>query len=97
MFGPTGGFLIGYIALALIVGLGAKSDKISTFVITFLAGEAILYALGCIWFIKMTGNPMSVALTACVLPFIPGDIVKGVLAYIVKRRIVKSGYALIQQ
>lgn len=94
VFGPTGGFLIGYIALAFIVGLSARSEKASAFAIAFVLGEAVLYALGCFWFIKMTGNPMSVALTACVLPFIPGDIVKGVLAYIVKKRIDKSGFGL---
>lgn len=94
VFGPTGGFLIGYIVLALVMGLAAKKDGIPVFAVAFLVGEALLYVLGCIWFIKMTGNPASVALTACVLPFIPGDIVKGILAYIVKVRIVKAGYNL---
>ncbi|MBO4505250.1 MAG: biotin transporter BioY [Lachnospiraceae bacterium] len=93
--GPTGGYLIGYIPLALITGLfihlNAKlpsSDKKAAGailprliqVLGMLLGTAVLYALGTAWFCILMDCTVSYALGLCVLPFIPGDLIKILIA-----------------
>ena len=86
--GPTGGFLIGYIFLALCTGL-YKDKNLNYFIAVFL-GEVILYSFGMIWFIISTNSSLSVAFISCVLPFIPGDIIKIILARTICIRIEKT-------
>lgn len=95
VFGPTGGFLIGYILLALMAGISVtqESHPIANYVIFTLIGEVLLYALGCIWFIFQAGSNIQTALMACVIPFIPGDIVKMILAYLVASRLRRFSIA----
>lgn len=91
VFGPTGGFLIGYILLALCAGLstGKTEHPIRNYIIFTLLGEVLLYALGSAWFIIQAGSNIQTALMACVVPFLPGDAVKMVLAYVVAGRLRK--------
>lgn len=80
--GPTGGFLIGYPALAAICGISAKfhikkaAGRAAVLTGLCVAGNTILYALGTAWFCMLTGSALTTALTVCVLPFLPGDAVK---------------------
>ena len=45
-----------------------------------LIGTLVLYTFGTIWFMVSTGTPVGAALELCVIPFIPGDLVKIVMA-----------------
>jgi biotin transport system substrate-specific component len=76
--GPTGGFIIGYIAAAFIVGLFySRSNKTSALVVGILAGLTACYAFGTFWFIYITGTySLEAALLLCVIPFLPGDALK---------------------
>jgi biotin transport system substrate-specific component len=89
VFGPTGGFLIGYIFLALLAGIGGarEKNKIANYILFTLIGEVLLYAFGSAWFIFQAGSNVQTALLSCVVPFIPGDILKMILAYFVASRI----------
>lgn len=93
--GPTGGFLIGYIALAFCAGLARDFSKngslgsIASYVAFVLLGELILYAAGVMYFITLTKASLATALFACVFPFIFGDAVKMLAAYLVGERIAK--------
>ena len=89
VFGPTGGFLIGYIALAFFAGLAAKESEhpVRNYILFTVIGEVVLYALGSAWFIFQAGSNIQTALMACVVPFLPGDAVKMVLAYLVAGRL----------
>ncbi len=80
--GPTGGYLIGYILLALMSGLAIRlfKRKVIPAVIGMIAATAVLYAFGTIWFIHQTGFTLGKALTVCVYPFIPFDLIKIVIA-----------------
>lgn len=91
VFGPTGGFLIGYIALAFFAGLATKESKhpVRNYILFTVIGEVVLYALGSAWFIFQAGSNIQTALMACVVPFLPGDAVKMVLAYLVAGRLKK--------
>ena len=79
--GPTGGFLIGYLPMALLAGLAVDHSK--NRVVQFLGmalGGAVCYAFGTAWFCVQAQADLQKALAVCVLPFIPWDILKAVLA-----------------
>lgn len=89
LLGPTGGYLIGYLPLALVTGfLGQKLcagrkalGKTGALVLAMAVGTVVLYALGTAWFMAMTGTPLAGAMLGCVVPFLPGDAAKiGVVA-----------------
>ncbi len=89
LMGPTGGFIIGYAAGALAAGLIAgkpsPDEKKPEFIrmartsLAAAAGFMILYIPGILWFMHRTGKGPAAALTLCVIPYIPGDIIKAVL------------------
>ena len=80
LFGPTGGYIIGYIPLVLITGVFAEMNtKINRAVITVIGmvlATAALYAFGTVWFMIVSGKDLITALSLCALPFIPGDAIK---------------------
>lgn len=81
--GPTGGYIIGFIPMAIIAGI--IIDKYNNRVIQILGmvlGTAICYAFGTAWFCFQSGNTVFAALSICVFPFIPADLVKMVIAMI---------------
>ena len=80
--GPTGGYLVGYLLLALIGGLFIEKSKGNPVVsgIGLVLGDAACYVLGTIWFMILTGADLVSALGWCVLPYLPGDAVKIALA-----------------
>lgn len=79
LFGPTGGYMIGYLFLAFLTGFLYKKKTLLYLVGSILVGELVLYLLGTIWFMFVAQTSLVSALTICVLPFIPGDIAKIVL------------------
>ena len=81
LFGATGGYIIGYIPLVLITGIFAEMNakKINRAVLTVIGmilATAALYTFGTIWYMIVSGANLVTALTACALPFIPGDAIK---------------------
>jgi biotin transporter BioY len=80
--GATFGYLIGFVVAAYIIGLLAESGlerNLRTSVIPFLVGTVIIYACGVSWLSIILGS-FSKAVTAGLLPFIIGDIIKLVAA-----------------
>ena len=89
--GPTGGFLIGFLLLAAIVGYAADrgaSGKPLTLFAAMLAGDAVLFVLGFAWLVLMAGqaqwidqaNVVASAFAKAIQPFIIWDILKMALA-----------------
>lgn len=77
ILGPTGGYLIGYIFTAYIVGLiSSHSTKKIIYALSMIAGIFVCYAFGTAWFMYLTKNPLYTSLTMCVLPFLIGDALK---------------------
>ena len=86
--GPTGGFLVGFVPQALVVGglsTWAVRRHVSVLRLTLagIAGMPVLYAIGTLWLMTVTGMGPGAALGAAVTPFLVGDLVKNVLAAIV--------------
>ena len=88
--GPTGGYIIGFIFIALIFWAGTKlmGDKLPVRIALMTAGLAVCYAFGTIWFVfgySKGGSHMSFlnAMKICVFPFIPFDLGKLVLCLLI--------------
>lgn len=76
--GPTGGYILGYLPLCMICALfiGHFRNRRWLCLLGMVLGTAVLYAVGTAWFCVQTGTTVSAATMVCVLPFVPGDIVK---------------------
>jgi biotin transport system substrate-specific component len=90
--GFTGGFIIGYIPLALASGLGASIFRGRTYAyaLGMVIGTVLLYTCGTAWFLFQTGNPLAASLALCVAPFLPGDAIKILLACIAAPQLRKA-------
>lgn len=84
MMGPTGGYLVGFVAAAALVGFLSerfpKAGRLSLLGI-FVAGSGVIYLFGAGYWSTIVG--MDKALTAGVYPFIAGDLTKIAVAMLV--------------
>ena len=53
-------------------------------------GVAVCYVFGTVWFMVLSGNSLWVSLSYCVLPFLPGDALKILLAALLTGRLKKA-------
>jgi biotin transport system substrate-specific component len=85
LFGPTGGYIFGYILLAIIAGIFIEkfNGKWYMSLIGMLIGTLALYALGTVWLAYVAHYSIKAALWAGMIPFIPGDLIKIVLALLI--------------
>lgn len=91
--GPTGGFLAGYIAAAFLTGFfmeifASRSNALC--MIGIFIGQLTCYLLGTLWFMFITGTEVKAALPACVIPFIPGDLIKITVSILLIKRLRKN-------
>lgn len=91
--GATGGYLIGFLLTALIVGLAVDLFGRRWFVlaISMVLGIAVCYAFGTVWFLVLMGGKytLGAALGMCVFPFIIPDLCKIAIATILCNRLYK--------
>jgi biotin transport system substrate-specific component len=85
LVGPTGGYLIGFIFLAVISGLFIEKflGKLYMYALGMVIGLAVTYALGTAWLAFQVGVTFKEALFMGVIPFLPGDAIKIVVAVLV--------------
>ena len=88
--GPTGGYIIGFIAMAVIAGLVIdKCHNRWLQLLGMIVGTAVCYAFGTAWFCISASYTVGAALTVCVIPFIPADLIKMVIAMLLGPEIKK--------
>jgi len=83
LFGPTGGFLFGFIISAYVIGKIIELKKEKNIFYYFLAGiigTIILYIAGITQLSLVTGIGIKKAIAVGMLPFLPGDILKIIAA-----------------
>lgn len=92
LIGPTGGYLIGYAACALTAGLMMRitGKKIGWAILALVAGTVVCYLLGTAWYVIVMKSSWIPALTACVIPFLPGDVVKILIGVLAGNRLRKA-------
>lgn len=94
--GPTGGYILGYIPMVIIGGLIIKAfpQKRGIHLAGMILATAVLYIFGTALFCVQTGSTLEHALVVCVIPFIPFDLGKMVIATglgpILRERLVKA-------
>ncbi|MBQ3264520.1 MAG: biotin transporter BioY [Ruminococcus sp.] len=89
--GPTGGYIIGFIPCALIIGIAADQwqRKALPLTVSMLLGVLVCYMIGTVWFMVVTGMNLGESLMLCVAPFLIPDGVKIALAMILSNRLSK--------
>jgi biotin transport system substrate-specific component len=92
--GPTGGYIIGYISAAFIIGMitgTGKNPVVWRLIAALTAGTVACYTLGTLWFMICTGASLIAAVSMCIVPFLIGDVLKIAAAVflikILKRRL----------
>lgn len=82
LFGPTGGYLVGFVAAAFLVGWLAERGwdrRFGTTLAAMTLGNLVIYGVGAVWLAVFVGG-VSRAWSLGVVPFLPGDAIKIVLA-----------------
>ncbi len=89
--GPTGGYIVGFIFTALIVGLAADKigKKLWQNILFMVIGVLVCYLFGTVWFTIAYKVSFASALSTCVFPFLLPDGVKIVLAAVLVNRLKK--------
>lgn len=83
VFGATGGYVLGFIPAAYLIGLAARHGadrKTRKALPLFVAGQAVIFAVGLPWLAVSAGLSAQATLDAGFYPFILGGIVKAALA-----------------
>ena len=99
LLGPTGGYLIGFIFLAVISGICfEKTDNRILQIIGLILGTAVCYLFGTAWLCYQAGLTFYQGLWAGVIPYIPVDLVKIILAVlfapVIRKRLEMAGFKM---
>lgn len=96
LLGTTGGYIVGFIAMAAVYWLltAKLGESLPVSIAASALGLAVCYAFGTAWYLVVytsTKGPLSLmtALGWCVFPFIIPDLCKLALAALLSRRIKK--------
>jgi biotin transport system substrate-specific component len=90
IFGPTGGYLLGFVIAAFVIGMinqMKKSAGIFWNIFSMLIGMLVIYFLGSLQLSLVAKISFHKALAIGVLPFIPADVIKILLAAIIISRL----------
>jgi len=85
--GPTGGYLAGYVLGAVLAGLLARRRGWTGSILGSALGFAAILGLGACGLKWLNGISWSSALAAGVLPFLPLDAIKAILAALICHRL----------
>jgi biotin transport system substrate-specific component len=83
VLGQTGGYLVGFLVASAVVGALAERGwdrRIGSSIAAMLVGTAIVYLLGVTWLALAADLGLADALTYGLWPFLPGDILKLLVA-----------------
>ncbi|MDO5756153.1 MAG: biotin transporter BioY [Rhodobacterales bacterium] len=93
VFGPTGGFVVGFPVAALVAGLITQGWRRAPLALAAgvgaAVGGAVLYAFGIIGMAQVLGKTLPEA-ALLVTAFIPGDAIKAVLAGLVTSALYRA-------
>ncbi|NLK96544.1 biotin transporter BioY [Defluviitalea saccharophila] len=96
LLGPTGGYIIGFIFMALIAGffIDYFFEKWYLCFIGMVLGTVVCYGIGTAWLAYQTNMQFQAALGVGVIPFIPGDLAKIVISTVIgpqiRKRLIKA-------
>ncbi len=90
--GPTGGYLVGFIFMAIIAGWAIEhfQGKYMFHVLGMVIGTMVCYVFGTVWLSGQLGISFTAGLGAGVIPYLPGDAAKIILAVLVGPKLRKE-------
>jgi biotin transport system substrate-specific component len=90
LFGPTGGFLWGFVLAAMLTGAIASLQprNLGVLILAGITGIAPIYALGAVWLALQAHIALGAAIAAGVVPFLGADLLKAVAAGLIARSLV---------
>ncbi len=94
LLGPTGGYLMGYLPTAFVVGWLSEKGwdrRPWTTALSMIIGNAIIYLTGVAWLSRFVGERS--VLEAGVIPFLPGDALKIALATV----LLPAGWRIVER
>ncbi len=100
LLGPTGGYLIGFIFMAVITGFFTErfADKHAVCILGMILATAVCYTFGTAWLAYSAQMSFKSALAVGVLPFIIEDLIKIIfsafIGYTLRVRLAKAGFAI---
>ncbi len=90
LLGPTGGYLLGYFALALAATLAMRFKfPFWLQILAALGGIIVCYLCGTCWFMLWSGSTFWASILLCCAPFFLPDIAKAALALALARLLQK--------
>lgn len=101
LMGPTGGFLYGYALATLAAGTIAqrprygRKDSAIRLIVATVSGFVVMYVPGVIHFMRVMDKTFGQTMALCVVPYIPGDTVKAVLAVLISAKLRKASASYI--
>ena len=87
LLGPTGGYLIGFIFAAFIVGIAYEKRSRLLRVSCLAVATLAIYVFGVAWLMVSLRLDIIPAVIAGVVPFITGDTIKAGAAYLIAQRL----------
>lgn len=101
VIGPTGGYMLGYLFLVFISGWFIEKwnqNSMHNYImhgVGMVIGTAVCYLLGSFWLSYQADMSIMAAITAGMIPFIPGDLVKIIIGIFVgvniRKKLTKAG------
>ena len=92
LLGPTGGYLLGFVVAAFVIGKLIEIKPQAGIVwtgIAFLAGSLVIYACGVLQLSFVAELSLSKSVLVGVIPFLPGDLLKVAAAALIGEKIRK--------
>ena len=94
LFGPTGGYIIGFVFIAVIYLIFTRfgKEKLLIKIAALFIGLLVCYAFGTLWFVFVFNSGEEKigfisALSMCVIPFVVPDVLKLAAAVLLSRAI----------
>lgn len=87
LLGPTGGYMIGFLAAAFVAGVAYECRKPVVRITGLICGTLLIYVGGVAWLMISLHLPLTTALVTGVVPFVIGDTIKAAAAYIIADRL----------
>lgn len=97
LLGPTGGYIIGYVLMALICGffVDKAGKSLTLYCLGMVLGTAVCYLFGTLWLAHQMQYTFFQALMAGVIPYIPADLVKliaaRILGFQLRKQLLRTG------